>query len=107
MIKKIIIGIIILAIGFGIGSSDKPVTTVTQTVEVEKNITEWQSLKSIDDQGFVIAADNMDLCNSGFKAVVNLDTNEMSRVAKEVNANTEKLSNLSNQRKVVLTKLGY
>lgn len=111
MIKKIIIGLIIFGIGLGFGASAKTTTPATtekvKTVEVEKNLTEWQSLKSIDDEGFTVSAENMELCNAGFKAVVNLDTDEMNRVAKEITTNTGELNNLATRRQEVLKKLGY
>lgn len=75
--------------------------------EVEKNLSEWQNLKTIDDAGFEIAASNMTLCSQGFQAILNMDTAEMERVTREVNRNSEELNKLADERASVLNKLGY
>lgn len=118
MTKTTIIAIVItFIIGAGIGNAMKapdPVVKevvkevpVEKTVEVEKNGDTWRSLKTVDDQGFVIAGENMTLCSAGFSAVVNGDINEINRVATQVKANTTKLNNLAEDRQELLKKLGY
>lgn len=115
-IKNIAVGTVIFFVGVGFGGVGKtPATTkevvkevpVEKIVEVEKNISEWRQLKTIDDKGFVVASDQMTLCSQGFKAVVNMDVAEMNRVATEVKAKTLILDSLASERTSVLSKLGY
>jgi len=80
---------------------------VEKTVEVEKNNDTWRSLKSVDDKGLAIAADNMILCSEGFNAIVNLDVDEMERVSARVRANTSTIEILTAERQQLLEKLGY
>lgn len=108
------LGIILVVVFFaGVITAPKTTNEVVETkevvkeVEVEKDLSDWKALKAVDDQGFTIAAENMTLCSEGFQAVTRLDADEMDRVAKQLNKNTEKITDLASQRQILLTKLGY
>lgn len=115
-LKTFGIGAVIFLVGVGFGGAGKTQTVtkevpvekvVEKTVEVEKNLSTWQELKTVDDQGFVVAASNMVLCSEGFKAVASLDTDKMNEVAADVKTNTDTLNNLGAKRQDLLKKLGY
>lgn len=113
----IIVSVVALLVGTGIGQGIKAPKPEIQTVikevpvekivEVEKNRANWEGLKTIDDQAFVVAGEQMTLCSQGYTAVANLDTKEITRIATEVKAKTSSLNLLSTQRQAVLKKLGY
>lgn len=123
MKKRIIIGVIIFITfltGIGLGASTKATTitkevtkevpvekVVERTVEVEKNTDTWQQLKAVDDQGFLIASEQMGLCGQGFTAAANFDTKELTRITSEVKTNTTSLNLLAVTRQSLLKKLGY
>lgn len=118
-IKQIGIGIAILFIGMMIGASGEVVkeipvekevikeVPVEKIVEVEKNGDTWRRLKEIDDQGFIVAGESMELCSAGFYAVSQLDVNTLEAVAKQIPAKNKEIEALSLERNEVLVKLGY
>ena len=114
--KTIAIGIIIFVLGVGIGGAGKTKTVekevvrevpVEKTVQVEKNSDEWRKLKSIDDEGFTVAGEAMELCSAGYYAISNNDVNTLQAVTNETKKKTTKMLQLATERQKVLKVLGY
>jgi hypothetical protein len=103
-------------IGIGFGGAGKTQTIekevvkevpVEKTVEVEKNGDEWRKLKSIDDEGFIVAGEAMQLCSAGYYAISNGDVNTLEAVTAETKTKTTKMLQLGAERQKVLKTLGY
>jgi len=117
MKSKIIKGVIITVIffaGVGIGNyDDNPVIErevikeVTVEKIVEKNNDDWKELKTIDDEGFIVAGETMGLCGQGYTAILAGDVNKLEQINEQTNENTAKINSLGTKRQEILKRLGY
>lgn len=110
-----IIAIVLLSIGYGMGSSNT--TTKTNVVDT----TNWQDLKTVDEQGFTTATNYIGLtaqvdtiCSKAVTDAVNQDvnamaddTNQLTTVKNKMDGLNTDFSNEVSRRQAVLSKLGY
>jgi len=117
MKSKIIKGVIITVIffaGVGIGNSDdnpvvekEVIKEVTVEKIVEKNNDDWKELKTIDDEGFIVAGESMGLCGQGYEAIFENDVKKLEQLNEQMNEKAARINILAVQRQALLKKLGY
>lgn len=109
----IVIAFMTFILGGVIGVSGKDVREVEVIKEVpvevtvEANDDTWRKLKEVDDQGFMVAGESLELCSAGFYAVSQLDANTLEVVVSQIPAKSEKMTELAQQRQELLKELGY
>jgi len=113
IIKAVIITVIFFA-GVGIGNSDDNPVIEREVIKevqvekiVEKNNDDWKELKTIDDEGFIVAGETMGLCGQGYKAILAGDVNKLEQINEQTNENTAKINSLGTKRQAILKRLGY
>lgn len=79
----------------------------TETIEVERNLAEWQELKEIDDQGFQLAGQVAQICGEGYKAFGEEDWIKFDEIVERTGDIGIQTTELAERRQEVLQKLGY
>ena len=104
--KRVLVGLVILFIGFSMGTGTVKVKEVTKEVPA-KSEAEWRKLKEIDDTGFTKASEGLTLCGTSFNAIAEGDLKTVESNTKRMNEIAKEMFGVSSQRLEVLTKLGY
>lgn len=78
---------------------------VTKEVCSKENL--WKELKTIDDEGFNVAADGFYTISGIFTAIGNNDTNILNRGIADLQETTARMNNVSKTRQQILKSLGY
>lgn len=87
--------------------TETKVETKEVVVEKEPDLTNWKKLKEVDDQGFIVAGETLQLCSDGFGAISEGDMNTLLSIGQQVGPKTEELNRLATERITVLEELGY
>jgi len=83
------------------------VREVVKEVPTQCDYSNWRTLKEIDDIGFTLSAEGLDLCSRGFYAVSELDVDKLTKISAEMETLTPKIQNVANRRQSILKTLGY
>lgn len=110
--KTIIVGVAALFAGIIFGATayspkGVPQPTKVVTKEVCRNETTWKDLKEVDDRGFRLAARAMGNAVGFIEAAERGDAEAMQGLVKDMNDTTNGLEDTSNERALLLEKLGY
>lgn len=89
-------------------ATNKPKEVVkTETKEVCTKEDTWKELKNKDDEVISMAAGQFTLTSQMIGSITDADFDAFYKELDTFKANTDKMTNLGNQRKEILTKLGY
>lgn len=110
----IILGVFILGV---VVAPKNPTQKVTEVVYKDKEVgqecpaccdySNWRTLKEIDDEGFDLSAEGMELCSQGFYAASEFDTSKLLQINADMKALTPQLNSLGVKRQSILRVLGY
>ena len=102
---KVLPVIIALVVGIGIGGASTKTEVVTKTIPADYS--QWRELKEVDDTLLQLAARGFMVVSEAVGALDSQDYTTASAKTAELAAMTGKITAHGNERKTILTKLGY
>lgn len=114
----ILFGVLMLGSFFGSANSTREITKevpvekivikeVAKEVSAQCDYSDWKILKGIDDEGFNLATQTVNLCSQGFYAVSKSDVNTLLDISDKMKLVTPRITEVASKRQAVLKKLGY
>jgi len=100
-VKKYLIWFGMFVLGFWVANT----TSTPPPIVENNNQAEWQELKEIDDQAFLVSANLMSSCSEGFNAIAEGDFKKMSTISESMTTEASKFGNLTNERIQILNKI--
>lgn len=85
----------------------KEVPGQTITKEVPADLTNWKALKSKDDEIISKAGQGFTVMSEAITALSNYDVNTMNQKVSEMTSLSNTITRLGNERKAILSTLGY
>ena len=84
-----------------------PGQTITKEVTKEADLTQWKALKSKDDEIITSAGRGFIVMSEAITAISNYDVDTMNRKISEMETLSATVTRLGNERKAILSTLGY